>query len=194
MKRTLIAVAIIGLWAIPVTLRAAGTYCPQGSAFIQVGMSENDVLSACGDPSQKSISDRPAMRRVPITVLIYTNINPANPYPGLDGAFYQQWSLPRGKNDSFHLQVELIDHKVTGIKMNGSGANAMTMCPNGTFQEGDNESRVYAACGNPETTNNTFKEEAIPSKKKPEIWIYTSDPYQPSIHLTFVDGRLESIN
>jgi hypothetical protein len=195
MKQVLAVILILCLWIFPaVTWAVPKTYCPNGHGFIQAGMSQSDVLSACGQPNNKTLSSKPATEKVPVQQLIYTTLNPTNQYPGLTNAFYKQWSLPEGSNDTFNLVVDVMENKITAIRLNGNNSNRMSMCTNSAFQVGDEVSKVYAACGSPETINATFKNVVIPSKNRPEVWTYQVDQYQPSFRLTFVNGRLESID
>lgn len=179
---------------LPPTAPTGSVYCPSGQAFIHTGMPENEVLNACGQPNSKMEANHQATREVPVKQLIYTTLGSSNPYPGLQSAIYDQWSLPSGPDDSFTLQVNIINHKVSSISLNGSQNNAMTICGGGSIRIGDDESMVYSQCGDPNATNHTYINQQIPSDTKPEIWIYQADQYQPPIRLTFVNGSLESID
>lgn len=206
MKKAYMTIAIINLLALPVeVIYADSTYCPNGHSFIHEGMTESEILGACGNPTQKIKSTQAATEKVPVTQLIYTSISQTNNYPGQVNAMsnnwypgltnlYSQWSLPKATNESFKLEVDIINDKVVGIRMNGGSANANTMCPGGKFEIGDELNQVYAACGSPETTNTTYKVVNIPSQNKPMIWIYEIDSYHPKLRLTFIDGKLQSIN
>lgn len=169
-------------------------YCPSGHAFIHVGMPESEVIGACGQPNSKAQSNQQATRRVPVKQLIYTTLASLNPYPGLQSAVFDQWSLPSGIDNSFSLQVNIINHKVSSISLNGSQNNAMSICGGSSVQVGDDESAVYAQCGSPNAINHTYINQAIAGNTQPETWTYQVDPYQPPIHLTFVNGSLESID
>ncbi len=179
---------------LPASSPTGSVYCPSGHAFIHVGMPESEVISTCGQPNSKEQSNQQATRRVPVKQLIYTTLASINPYPGLQSAVFDQWSLPSGVDNSFTLQVNIINNKVSSISLNGSQNNAMTICGGSSVQVGDDESAVYAQCGSPNATNHTFINQQIPGNTKPETWIYQVDPYQPPIHLTFVNGSLESID
>ena len=168
-------------------------YCPQNSGFINVGMTQDQVLSACGQPQDKRQSDTPATVKVPVKQLIYTALNTGSVYPGLNSAFYDQWSMPSGST-GISLEISVIDQKVYNVKINGSGSNAVSLCGGTSIQVGDNVSDVYTACGSPSMVNSTFIDQPIPSKSNPEIWIYKIDSYHPAISLTFVNGKLQSIN
>jgi len=178
-------------------------YCPTGHGFIHVGMNMQDVLTACGTPQSKKIAKKPFEKHVPMTQLIYTSLNQGSVYPQLNSAFYDQWSLSSGSTGST-AQFDIINNKVVSIKINGGATNASTVCDGSSVQIGDPIGRVYSACGSPASmtltsassgnTNHTYINQPMPSKKKPEIWTYQLDAYQPALHLTFVNGRLESIN
>lgn len=168
-------------------------YCPSRHGYINLGMSVSEVLAACGNPQERQdSSDRPITQRVPVKQLIYPLLNTGSVYPTLD-PIYDLWSLPSG-TQGISLEVDIINHKVDAVRLNGSQSNAMSICNGVGIQIGDDEAKVYNACGSGGMVNYTYIDEAIPSQQKPEIWIYQFDPYQPPHSLTFVNGNLQSIN
>ena len=173
---------------------AQSIYCPEGHAYIQVGMTEDDVINACGQPRVQSAPSKPYTRKIPMTQLIYTSTIPNQPYLGIKEAVLEQWSLPTGINNLYSIQFDIMEHKVKSIHVNGSETKGMNMCSANSVQVGDDESAVYAACGDPSTTNTTYVESTLPGSHKTEAWTYQIDQYQPPIHLTFVNGVLESID
>lgn len=179
---------------LPPPSSTSSVYCPSGHAFIQVGMRESDVINACGQPNSKMQSNQQATTRVPVKQLVYTSLAALNPYPGIQNALFNQWSLPSGIDNSFTLQVNIVNRKVSSISLNGSQNNAMSLCGGNSVQVGDDESAVYAQCGSPNAVNHTYINQPIPGNNKPETWIYQIDSYQPPIRLTFVNGSLESID
>jgi hypothetical protein len=168
-------------------------YCPQHSGYIDIGMSVDQVISACGQPISKQPSNKPVTQRIPVQQLIYTALNTGSIYPGLNSAFYDQWSLPSGTT-GVSLEVDVTNQKVSAVRINGSSTNAMSLCGGTPVQVGDNVNKVYMACGSPGMVNNTFINQSVPSNTKPEVWIYQVDQYQSPISLTFVNGKLQSIN
>jgi hypothetical protein len=168
-------------------------YCPQKSGFIKTGMTENEVIAACGQPLSKQESNDPPTQKVPVQQLVYTALNTGSVYPGLNPMYYDQWSLPSGST-GINLTVDIINDKVSSIKMNGSSTNAMSVCGGNDVQIGDSVRKLYAACGGPSMVNNTFINQVIPSNTQPEVWIYQVNQYQSPIRLTFVNGKLQSIN
>ena len=167
-------------------------YCPSGHRFIQTGMTEGAVMSACGKPISMAESNDTPTARVPVTQLIYTSLNQGSVYSGLNNAFYNQWSLPSGSTGT-SLQFDLRNNKVVAIKINGSESNATTLCGGRTVQRGDPPSAIYNACGSPGSTNQTYINQPIPTTTKPKVWIYQQDQYQPPIKLTFLNGQLMMI-
>ena len=174
------------------TVVAQSVYCPQHSGYVSTGMTEEQVLSACGQPLSKQPSKATPKLKVPVKQLIYSTLNSGAIYPGLNSAFYNQWSLPSGSTGT-SLEVDIIDNKVSGVLINGSSTNAMSICHGMSVQIGDNVTKVYNACGSPATVNNTFINQTIPSNSKPEVWIYQVNQYQPPISLTFINGKLQFI-
>ena len=94
------------LFSIPFQMTlAAQAYCPQHHSLIETGMSQQDVVAACGEPDSVVSVNRPITEKIPMTQLIYTTLTPANPYPGLDN-IYTLWSLPL-------VQMTLFIYKLT---------------------------------------------------------------------------------
>lgn len=189
MKVMILRIGLIScLLSLTLNTFAANTmYCPQHSGYINVGMSIDQVVAACGQPISKQQSNTPVMQKVPVLQLMYNN-------EGSPTAFYGTWNLPVGNTGGAQLEVDVINNKVSGVKLNGSATNAFSICGSTLIQIGDPVGRVYGACGNPSLVNNTFINQAIQSNERPEIWIYQVDPYQPSYSLTFANGKLQSIN
>lgn len=194
MKRALTTAAVISIGIFPAIVSAGATYCPEGHSYIQVGMTESQVIAACGQPISKTKSNQQVTNQVPVTQLIYTSTIPNQPYPGIASTTLAPWSLPTGINNLYSIQFNIENNKVKSILVNNSGTNAMNICDGNSVKIGDPESNVYATCGAPDQTNKTYINEPIPGNNNTEVWIYQIDQYQPSIRLTFVNGSLESID
>lgn len=172
---------------IPLTVLADDSfYCPQNHAYINVGMSTNQVLAACGQPLSQQDSNQPILQRIPVQQLIYNN-------QGTGTAFYGVWNVPTGSGGT-SLQVDVVNNRVKTISVNGSESNAFSICNGTNIQVGDQVGKVYGSCGSPSVVNNTFINQPVPTATKPKIWIYSPGQYQPTVSLTFVDGKLQSIN
>lgn len=175
------------LAALPLTLYSAESlYCPQNGGTVMLGMNMDQVLAACGKPASMQDSQEPIYRKVPVRQLVYNN-------QGTDTAFYGPWTIPTRETGS-QLEVDVIDNKVKAVRVNGGDLNAFTLCDEVPIQIDDPVGKVYSACGSPSLVNDTFINMPIPSESKPQIWIYQVTPYQPAIVLTFIDGKLQSIN
>lgn len=182
-----------GIAFIPAATFAANSmYCPQKQGYIRVGMSEKEVLGLCGAPQNKlDSSDGQIVQKVPVTQLIYTTLNQGAVYSGLT-SYYTMWSLPSGSSGT-SLQVNIIDNKVASISINGSNSNSSNVCGGVSIEPGDDANKVYSACGSPSLVNNTWIRQPLNKKQRPEIWIYQTHEYQPSTSLTFINGKLQSI-
>ena len=169
-------------------------YCPQHRAYVNVGMAQNQVIAACGQPTAVKESGDAVVQQVPVTQLVYSILNQGAMYyyPGIN-PLYQMWSLPSGSQGT-SVEIDMVNNQVSDIKISGSSTNALSMCQGGHIQVGDNINKVYSACGAPSLINNTYINKPVPGKQKPQLWIYTIDQYQPSITFTFVNGILQSIN
>lgn len=174
-------------------LAVSQLYCPQNSGYIKLGMTQAEVLAACGQPLAKQQSNGPVTQKVPMKQMIYNTLNTGSVYPGLNPAFYNQWSLPSGAY-GISLEVDVINDKVSAVRINGSSTNAMSICGGTSVQVGDNANQVLIACGSPSMVNNSFVNQTVPSNTKPEVWIYQVDQYQSPSSLTFINGKLQSIN
>jgi len=170
-------------------------FCPAQFKNITTGMTEEEVLAACGAPLSKQESNLPVQRKVPITQFYYNNqgapgavvppVTPSSNYYGL----YDNPQDIRGNM----LQVDIVDNKVYGIAMDGTAQNAFSICNGSMVQIGDPVGKVYGACGAPLLTNKTFIIENLVDEPKPQIWIYQFNQFDVPARLTFVNGKLQSI-
>lgn len=171
---------------------ADSVYCPQKQGYINVGMTTSQVMERCGPPTSKQDANAVQVtEKIPVTQLIYTTLNQGSVYPAFD-INYNMWSLPSGSTGT-SLQINIVNNKVSAVSINGSNTNAMSICGGVSIQVGDDENKVYSACGNPSLVNQTFINQPIAKSQKPEVWIYQLSPYQPTINLTFINGNLQSI-
>ena len=173
-------------------------YCPQKHGYINVGMTQDQVISACGQPQSQQVSNKPVMQKIPVQELFFSN-------EGGPTAFYGVWKLPIGNTNyngayfngaaaNAKVQVNVVNNQVRSININGSSTNAFSVCGGSSIQVGDPVGKVYGACGSPSLVNNSFIEVPIQSQQKPQIWTYQYDQFSPPMTLTFVDGKLQSIN
>jgi hypothetical protein len=167
-------------------------YCPQKQGYITLGMTPDQVISACGQPIMKRDSNTQVFEKIPVTQIIYTTLNQGAVYPGLNN-LYQRWSLPSGSTGT-SLRIDVMNQKVVGININGSATNAVSICGGVSIQSGDTMNKVLATCGSPSMVNQTYINQPIPKSQKPEIWVYQVDQYQAPFSLTFFNGKLQSIN
>lgn len=168
-------------------------YCAKNHAYINVGMTQDQVLASCGNPSSVKDSRGSVVQQIPMTQLIYTDINKGAVffYPGIDRV-YSLFSLPSGSTGNT-ITVDIINDQISAIKINGVNSNALSMCKQGSVQIGDSTSAIYNACGAPDNINQTYVNRSVPGQQKPQVWIYDSQNYQPGFTLTFINGILQSI-
>ena len=166
-------------------------YCPKNHGYIRIGMSESEVLKLCGTPTSKTESKNAAVEQIPVTQLVYSNLNKDPVYRGYK-LIYNTWSLPIGSTENT-LEIDIIDGKISSIRLNGSDTNASSICGNRSFAVGDLADTVFSACGSPSLTNKTFINRSVQGKSKPVTWTYSDNPYQPTFKLIFMDGKLEAI-
>lgn len=168
-------------------------YCATNHAYINVGMTQDQVIAACGSPTAVKDSSGSVTQQIPMTQLIYTDINKGAVffYPGINRV-YSLFSLPSGSTGNT-IEIDVINSQVSVIKINGVSSNALSMCKQGNIQIGDNVNNVYNACGAPDNINQTYVNRSVPRQQKPQVWMYESKNYQPGFTLTFVNGILQSI-
>ncbi len=168
-------------------------YCSKNHAYINVGMTQDQVLASCGNPTSVQDSGNAVVQQIPMTQLVYTDINKGAVffYPGIDRV-YSLFSLPSGSTGNT-IEVDLINSQVSAIKVNGVSTNALSMCKDGKVQIGDKINSIYNACGAPDNINQTYVNRRVPRKQHPQVWIYESQNYQPGFTLTFINGILQSI-
>lgn len=175
------------LFVLPFSLFAdPAFYCPQNHGYINIGMTPEQVIAACGQPISKQDSNQPVFQKVPVQQLIFNN-------EGTETAFYGVWEIQTGSGGA-RMEVDIVDQQVKGIKLNGNGSNSVSICGGSGIQIGDPVGKVYGLCGSPSLVNNTYINQIVPSTQKPQVWIYQPGQYQPPVTLTFVNGKLQSIN
>lgn len=182
---------------LPCTLFGAQAYfCPQNHRYINIGMTQEEVIAACGMPLSKQDSNQPILQKVPVQQLIYNNkgTDPSTSMWNIPTgtAFYGVWNIPTGVGGT-QIKIDVVNKQVRAIEINGSGDNAVSVCGSGV-QIGDPVGKVYAACGSPTVINNTYVNQVVPTAQKPQVWIYQPGEFQPPVSLTFADGKLQSIN
>ncbi|MBI2785056.1 MAG: DUF2845 domain-containing protein [Legionella longbeachae] len=187
MKLTLLVSTVLGLLILPLSLFADGQsyYCPQNHAYIQIGMTPDQVIAACGQPVSQQETNQPVLQKVPVQQLIYNNL-------GTSTAFYGVWNLPTGSG-GVQLEIDIVDQKVRAIKLDGANSNAVSVCQGVNIQAGDPAQKVFYSCGNPSMVNNSYINEVVPTTEKPKIWVFQPGQYQSPVTMTFVNGKLLSI-
>lgn len=175
------------LFVLPFSLMADQSfYCPQNHGYINTGMTPDQVIAACGQPLSQQDSNQPILQRIPVQQLIYN-------HQGTGTSFFGVWNVPTGSGGT-QLQVDIVNNRIKSISVNGSDTNAFSICNGANIQVGDQVGKVYGSCGSPSVVNNTFINQIVPTTQKPQVWIYQPGQYQSPITLTFVNGKLQSIN
>jgi hypothetical protein len=196
-NRLILSLTVLSLSAASSAVFAVDSiYCPQKSGYARVGMSMEEVLSICGDPAVKQTSDTFATQKVRVQQYIFDQHNKSK-------AFYGVWALPIGDSNyseadfngtssgGVSLEITAYQDKVLSISYNGQSVQGFDTC-GGDIKIGTDMGEVYSLCGDPSQQNNTYINIPIQSKSRPQIWTYQPD-YQPSVRMTFIDGKLFSI-
>lgn len=175
-------------------------YCAQHSGYINIGMTVDQVIAACGKPLSQQESDKPVMQKIPVQQVFFTGQSSST-------AFYGVWAIPGGSSNygmlepfgtsnggnGVRLQVDISNNKIKAAKIDGSEVNAFSICGGINISVGDPANKVFNNCGNPSIVNNTFTQVPVQSKEKPQIWVYQASQYQPAVSLTILGGKLISI-
>lgn len=201
MKKQLLAMSLLSI-TLP-ALALDTYYCSQNNGYINPGMSDTEVIAACGQPIAKQTSNAPVMQKIPITQLIYNRKEASS-------SFYGPWNLPIGNMNhtvslplntgpssggvQFEIDIDTTNNKIVNLSINGGKTNAVSLCGGFNLAIGDYADNVAHACGQPSMMNQSFIEVPVEGASKPEVWIYQADQYQPVVSLTFIDGKLQSIN
>lgn len=170
-------------------------YCPAHQGYIKTGMTQDEVVAACGKPVSTDSANVPVMQRVPMTQLTYQSVNTVNTVQGhVD--LYNLWSLPVAGKSTIPgtIAFDVINDHISAIHVNGSDTNVQSLCGGVYVQIGQPVSVAYQNCGNPTMVNQTFVTQQVPSNDDPVVWVYQFDKYQAPLSLTFIKGKLQSIH
>lgn len=165
--------------------QAQSLYCPKNSQYIKPGMSTEQVIQACGQPLTKQKKRGYLSKRIPVTQYIYNSA-------GAKKSFYGTWQLSHGQ-DGVQVIVNVVDNKVKSISMEGSASNAFSLCGGNAISVGDPAAKL-SACGQASAINKTYINQPTGQNATSEAWVYQLNRYQPSVRLTFVNGKLQSID
>jgi Protein of unknown function (DUF2845) len=180
--------ALIGLIVMMVSVAQASAnslYCPKNTRFIKIGMTQADVIQACGQPLNKSQGSKPATRKVEVKQLMYHSLSGKT-------AFYGPYEITTGSAGT-QVTISIKNNKVSDISLNGASSNAFSLCYGNSVAIGAPESAVYNACGSPSAVNKTFINVPTGQSQKISVWTYQLYQYQPAVRLTFVNGKLQSM-
>lgn len=162
-------------------------YCPQNHGYIKEGMSESQVLQACGKPTNKSSSKQPASRNIKVTSLVFNNVGSKN-------ALRNGFSVTFGNEGGTSLSVNIVDNKVSDMLVDGQTSTSTNICSGANIQVGDNATKVISSCGSPSVTNTSVRQVFLNGQQEVTNWSYVGNRAQPNFSLTFVNGKLQSIN
>lgn len=145
-------------------------YCPNTSAYIQVGDAMNTVETNCGKPS--TVQEQ--LVKAQITI-------PA-----------KQWIYNVNGSQSGVVVFLIQDNQVSGIQIAGMSVSSTNLCGNRVIRVGDPASLVTTACGMARIENQTDVTQDQGTKKI-TVWMYDNGPYQPQLKLEFDQGVLTNI-
>lgn len=199
MQKHLLKILLISGFSCAAFATPQSVYCPQKSGYINIGMTPDQVIAACGQPISQQQSTEPAMEQVPIKQVFFNN-------QGQSTAFYGVWAIPGGSGNygeylpfgtknggtGSQLEIDIANNQVHSVKLNGSDTNAVSVCGGVNINVGDPANKI-SACGTPNLVNTTYINVPIPGGQKPIIWIYQMGQSEKPLTLTFVNGQLQSI-
>ncbi|NKB46595.1 MAG: DUF2845 domain-containing protein [Legionellales bacterium] len=165
-------------------------YCPTGGQYANKGMSEAQVIAACGEPDAKQLLDEPAMQQEKVEEIIY-----ALPIENLY-EYNRIMNPKRGGGGYIPISFTILKNKVVSIEVDDDEVESTSLCQRRGVQVkiGDTRRRVISLCGNPSFTNKTTRSIPLGDGNVPvSIWTYDFGPYQPKAYMRFIGEKLDSI-
>jgi hypothetical protein len=189
------AILLLGqnmLWA-----QTESFYCPKGQ-YVNKGMSEEQVVAACGEPVTKELLDEPAMKQEQVEELIYT----------LPADFLQEFNRilePPRAGGHVTVVFTIMDGKVSSIEVDDKEFSSTGICGKrkvtdvrtvgvATISIGDSRRKVFTRCDRPSFVNKATRPVPLGDGNVPvSIWTYDFGPYQPKVYMRFIDEKLDSV-
>ena len=167
------------------SVSAESYYCGKNSMFISPGMSQAQVIQACGEPQSKQKRNQQGSQQRPVTQMQFSIASQKK--AGAYGAF----PISVGRRST--LDVTVANGKIVSLSLAGQSSQSISVCGSANIYVGG-PSSALSACGSPNMTNKTFVNVSTGQSEKVEMWTIKPDQYTPGISLTFVNGVLKSIN
>ena len=174
---------LLSLATYPPAQAASSYFCGKNSQYIKTGMSQAEVIQACGEPQAKQKSSQSGRVKQPVTQMIFKVANQKAGY----GAF------PIATGGSTKLAVSVANNKIVSLSFGGQSTQSVSICGGRNVSVGSPASAL-SACGQPTMTNNTYVDIPTGKTDKVETWVIKPDQYSRGIRLTFVNGALQSID
>ena len=173
------------------SLPAFAYYCStqHGNGFIDIGNTMEQVVSACGEPNQKSDpSVYQDSKMVTTQYWIYDN---TQAYRTNVLAIEETRVVNR---DAPTLVVEVTDGIVTNITQGGDETQSGYCAARGnTVQIGNSIDALNSTCGTPTAVNIQQRQATQTPPQEKVIWTYQWDSYTQPLHLEFLNGKLKNI-
>lgn len=151
--------------------------CPKTFTQIRAGMTLDQVLNACGEPTSKQEKDDVLYSAEKIEYWSYLRLQPVG---------YNDTPRPEM---SFGIEKD----KVVSITVGGQTMNSTLACGGYNVKVGDSSAAVSGACGYPSSTQEGTSRKGG-DYIKTNVWMYKFDEYRPAVTLTFQKGVLTSIS
>lgn len=170
-------------------------YCTGNNAYINVGMSADEVEQACGAPQTIQKSQQDATQKVPVSQLTFNvSTNTTGAYAGTVTPGVQSSSFQINTGPLTTLIVSVKNNQISSISLNGESAQSVSICGNGNFGIGDPPSSATSSCGSPVSENDTYENVSTGQSNEVDTWTYHPGNYQPDFSLIFVNDVLSQIN
>ena len=187
-KRSLVGLAIAGLFASLSTFGADYFYCSKTSSYVHVGDSIDLIDSVCDKPSRiEKIPSQQKITSTPVEQWIYN----FQPNSGFRKDLGEATEVNFQKNA---LLVNFDGEYISQIFINWKKVYQTNFCrPDLSFGIGDTRQTVIQYCAKPSIMRNAMEENVINTHEQ-IIYTYQTDPYSPTTLLTFENNKLISIS
>ncbi len=162
----------------------------QGNNWIDLGMSEQEVQAACGQPTAIQVSDDRSKQLKSTQYWTYQTQKASPLYPPKAPLSNGVDQLTVGSDS---LTVQINQNQVSQLAMNGHLLKEASCPQGGALSLGDSADRVLALCGRPNVVS-TQHEEVDVAGPQTKNWVYSSGQGQSSLQIEFSDGVVSKID
>jgi hypothetical protein len=181
MTKPIATLALICLALSPAAHAATQYFCPSSNQYINLGASIAEARAKCGPPHTATTSPYTLKKTRLVDQWVY-NYQP--------NTILRFGTIHTRKGA---LVVNFINNKVIEILVNGHSVASTNFCSNNLpVKVGDNNLTIRQLCDQPTIIQKT-KQTISQQKTQKVVWTYQANDYIPANTLTFISGKLVSI-